>query len=198
MFYAVKKGKHIGIYDTWDDCKREVEGFSGAEYKKFKTYEEALSFINNDFNDDNNIDMELSSDIAVAYIDGSFDIETHTFGFGAVIFYDGRKLTFSQRFDDKDLASMRNVAGEIKGAEAVMRWALKNKVKKLVLHYDYMGIENWALGKWKANKKGTKAYKEFYDEIKDKLEVKFVKVKAHSGDEFNEEADKLAKNSKLL
>ncbi|HPP31617.1 MAG TPA: RNase H, partial [Soehngenia sp.] len=47
-------------------------------------------------------------------------------------------------------------------------------------------------------KEGTKAYKKFFDEVKDKIEVRFIKVKAHTGDEFNEEADKLAKSSKLL
>ncbi|MBC7087408.1 MAG: viroplasmin family protein [Tissierellales bacterium] len=197
MFYAVKKGRNIGIYNSWEDCKREVEGFSGAEYKKFKTYEEAKAFIEEE-STDKNPSIDLNQDTAIAYIDGSFDLETHTFGFGAVIFYKGEKITFSQRYDDAELSNMRNVAGEIKGAEEVMKWALENNVKKLIVYYDYMGIENWALGKWKTTKAGTKAYKEFYDTIKDKLNVNFIKVKAHSGDEFNEEADKLAKNSKLL
>lgn len=197
MFYAVKKGRNIGIYNSWEDCKREVKGFSGAEYKKFKTYEEAKAFMEEE-STDKNPSIDLNQDTAIAYIDGSFDLETHTFGFGAVIFYKGEKITFSQRYEDAELSNMRNVAGEIKGAEEVMKWALENNVKKLIVYYDYMGIENWALGKWKTTKAGTKAYKEFYDTIKDKLNVNFIKVKAHSGDEFNEEADKLAKNSKLL
>ena len=42
----------------------------------------------------------------------------------------------------------------------------------------------------------TKAYKNFYEtHVKDKLIVNFVKVKGHSGDEYNERADKLAKAS---
>ena len=28
-FYAVKQGKNKGIYKTWDECKAQVEGFSG-------------------------------------------------------------------------------------------------------------------------------------------------------------------------
>jgi Predicted double-stranded RNA/RNA-DNA hybrid binding protein len=86
MFYAVKKGRNIGIYDTWEDCKREVEGFSGAVYKKFSTYEQAQAFINKDSNDDDN-DMIINEDTAVAYIDGSFDLKTKTFGYGAVVFF---------------------------------------------------------------------------------------------------------------
>ena len=26
-FYAVKKGKKIGIYNTWDECKKQVMDF---------------------------------------------------------------------------------------------------------------------------------------------------------------------------
>lgn len=37
--YAVKKGRHPGIYNSWDDCKKQVNGYSGAEFKKL--YNEA-------------------------------------------------------------------------------------------------------------------------------------------------------------
>ena len=76
-----------------------------------------------------------------------------------------------------------------------MEYCVDNGYSKLVLYFDYNGIEKWCTGEWKANKKGTKDYKKFYDEISDKLEVKFVKVKAHTGVEYNEMADKLAKES---
>lgn len=44
-FYAVKKGKHPGIYRTWPECQREVTGFSGAIYKSFPTLEEAKKWL---------------------------------------------------------------------------------------------------------------------------------------------------------
>ena len=34
-FYAVKEGKKPGIYHTWDECKEQVNGYSGAVYKSF-------------------------------------------------------------------------------------------------------------------------------------------------------------------
>lgn len=42
---------------------------------------------------------------------------------------------------------------------------------------------------------GTKAYKAFYDGIKDKLHVRFIKVKGHSNDKYNDMADMLAKEA---
>lgn len=58
-----------------------------------------------------------------------------------------------------------------------------------------MGIKSWALGEWKTNIEITKKYKAFYDSIKDELKVTFVKVKAHSNDEYNDLADRLAKDA---
>jgi ATP-dependent DNA helicase PIF1 len=45
-FYAVKKGLEPGIYTSWEECAVQIEGFSGAEYKKFKTEAEAIEFMN--------------------------------------------------------------------------------------------------------------------------------------------------------
>ena len=47
-FYAVKEGKKPGIYHTRDECKEQVNGYSGAVYKSFTNQEEAKSFIKKD------------------------------------------------------------------------------------------------------------------------------------------------------
>ena len=36
-FYAVKEGRNIGIFESWIDCKKQVDGYSGAKYKSFKS-----------------------------------------------------------------------------------------------------------------------------------------------------------------
>ncbi|ORZ07126.1 ribonuclease H-like domain-containing protein [Absidia repens] len=46
FYYAVQKGHRQGVYSTWDECRSNVHGFSGAKYKKFNTKEEAESFAN--------------------------------------------------------------------------------------------------------------------------------------------------------
>lgn len=40
-FYVVWKGKEPGIYDNWEDCRRQVEGERGAKYKSFASLQEA-------------------------------------------------------------------------------------------------------------------------------------------------------------
>lgn len=34
-YYVVWKGKKTGVFNTWDSCKKQIEGFQGAQYKAF-------------------------------------------------------------------------------------------------------------------------------------------------------------------
>ena len=214
-FYAVRVGRTPGIYNSWDDCKAQIDGFSGATYKSFKTAAEAAEFMgwgesakqvslemesntvqkssNNSSKNIEDIDLEN-----VAYVDGSFNVATGEFSYGVVMFHNGEEITFNKSFSDPELASMRNVAGEIKGAEAAMEYAYKNGMKTLTIYHDYEGISKWPLKQWAANKEGTKAYQEFYNNIKEYVDIKFVKVKGHSGDKYNDLADKLAKEALVI
>ena len=90
---------------------------------------------------------------------------------------------------------MRNVAGEILGSERAIREAINMGFKSIDVYYDYQGIASWADGSWKRNKKYTQRYYDFIQEAKKQINIKFIKVKAHTGVELNEKVDKLAKNA---
>ncbi len=40
-FYTVWEGHTTGVFNTWEECKAQVEGIAGAKYKGFDTKEEA-------------------------------------------------------------------------------------------------------------------------------------------------------------
>ena len=40
-YYVVWEGHQTGIFDTWDKCKKQVDGYTGAKYMSFTTLEEA-------------------------------------------------------------------------------------------------------------------------------------------------------------
>ena len=40
-FYVVWNGRVPGIYETWNDCKAQVDGFENAKYKSFENLSEA-------------------------------------------------------------------------------------------------------------------------------------------------------------
>lgn len=188
-YYAVRNGRIPGIYRTWDECKARVDGYSGAEYKSFTTEAEALEFMGVAPK------KEVSDCEVIAYTDGSYNIYDKRFAYGIVMFARGEKLTFSEAFTNPALASMRNVAGEIMGARRAMEYCIENGYTSLEILYDYEGVEKWCTGVWKTTKEGTAEYCRYYNSIKEKLRVVFTKVKGHSGNKFNDEADRLAKDA---
>ena len=188
-YYAVKKGHKPGIYTSWDECKKQVEKFSGAVYKSFTSLEDAKNFIK--LEEEKIVDYGL-----IAYVDGSYNIKTKEYGFGCILI-EGQKVIeeLSGKGDKEALVSMRNVAGEILGSLAAMKFALENGYPGVCIYYDYEGIEKWANGLWRANKIGTQNYQKLVNEYRKKINISFIKVLAHSGDFFNERADKLAKKA---
>lgn len=201
-YYAVQRGRSTGVFFSWSECQKQVAGFSGAVFKSFPTLEEAEAFVKGDekhvLRTEKTMDLETlpkEGDSLIAYVDGSYNSVSKEFSYGVVLLHGTEEQTFFQKFTDEELAGMRNVAGEIKGAEAAMRYAVEHGFRKLYIYHDYEGIARWCQGAWKTNKEGTKAYKEYFDSIKDRLDVVFVKVAAHTGDKYNEMADKLAKKA---
>jgi ribonuclease HI len=50
-FYVVWEGFSPGIYSTWDECKKEIQGFPQAKYKSFESLEEAQRAYSNGHKD---------------------------------------------------------------------------------------------------------------------------------------------------
>jgi len=70
--------------------------------------------------------------------------------------------------------------------------AARNSISCIIIHHDYEGIAKWASGEWKTNTHITKLYQRFLIENQI-VNCQFVKVDAHSGDKYNDRADKLAR-----
>src|SRR5690606_38936972 len=45
----VWKGKRPGIYESWTDCKAQIEGFKGAQYKSFPDFATAKKAYNGNY-----------------------------------------------------------------------------------------------------------------------------------------------------
>ena len=209
-FYAVKQGRKTGMFLTWDDCKKQVMGYPGAIYKSFGTREEAEAYlgvtgaqtgqkdreagITRSVSSGNNKSENTENAVEI-YVDGSYHAATKEFSYGMVVLIDGKEEKFSQKMTDPELAQMRNVAGEIKGSEAAMQYALDHEIPSIIIYHDYQGIASWCNGDWKANKPGTIAYRDFYREASRKIKIQFRKVKGHSNDKYNDMVDQLAKEA---
>lgn len=197
-YYAVKKGRKVGVFNIWAECQEQINGFSGAVYKSFPTEAEANEYLGNTESGINNLFNTypvkevksadfmdyLQVDECVAYVDGS---NTNTrVGAGVV-------MMFGSATENEEAVAIRNIAGELNSAMMAMHTAKMLGKKKVTIIYDYAGIEEWAVGSWSTKTDLAKKYKKFYDNIKQYIDIEFVKVKGHTGNEGNEMVDKVAK-----
>ena len=192
-YYAVRAGRKPGIYRTWPEAQKQVSGFKNAQYRSFKTKKEAEAFIQPM---PKKASTATDAETVIAYVDGSFDKKTNRYSFGAALIQNNEVIqTLTRVGNTPKYQGSRQIAGEVFGAIHAIHWAIEQGFKKIIVHYDYLGIEKWALGEWRANKDVSKDYIETYQKLAPKIDVEFVKVKAHSGIEYNELADQLAKDA---
>lgn len=50
-YYAVWKGHHPGIFESWDDCKAQIKDFKGAQYKAFGSFDAAKKALKGNYKD---------------------------------------------------------------------------------------------------------------------------------------------------
>ncbi len=195
-YYAVieGRGKVPEICSTWKSCKEKVEGYPHAKFKGFKSLEEAKDYIENHAP----CPEQKTMDGIVAYVDGSYSVSKNNYSYGVVILKDGTVIkTMNSKGGDPEAVKMRQVYGELLGVMKAVDFAVKKKEEKIHVYYDYYGIERWATGKWKRNNKFTQDYHDFMQKKMKQIEIIFHKVAAHSGDKYNDMADKLAKDALL-
>lgn len=200
--YAVRAGRKPGIYATWDECKAQVDGFSGAQFKGFASEAEAENYMSNGGNmtrDEQSAGW--APELPYAFTDGSFNTRTMQAGWGGfLVIDDSEKITLQGAVSDPGWNAMRNVAGETCGAMSAIARALELGLKTLHIYYDYTGVELWNVpvdqGGWEASKPETRFYQAAVSRARAKgLDIKFHHVRAHAGIPGNEEADRLAKQA---
>lgn len=132
-----------------------------------------------------------------AYTDGSYNSNGHVYGGGVVILLEGIQQPLTQKVcgNDNNYARFRNVAGEILAVMAAVEVAKKADCEELDIYYDYEGLEKWVSGAWRANKTVSIQYRNYVLEAMRNMAIRFHKVSAHTGDEYNELADKLAREA---
>lgn len=148
-FYVVWKGRQTGIFNTWNDCNKQIFGFKNAIYKSFNTLqlaEEAFKSSSKDFVGKNNFSSELTKEqitlignpIADSIcVDGAWNIST------GLVEYQGvstktKKILFKQGpFED----GTNNVV-EFLGIVHALAYCKQNKLN-LPIYSDSRNAIGW-------------------------------------------------------
>lgn len=209
--YAVKNGRRTGIFDTWPECEAQVIGFPGAQYKSFKAREEARAYLENrgpkapaEAPQPIPDPAALGDNEAIIYTDGSyFKDRPEEFASASVTLGRGGILAkLARHYTDPEMAKMNNVAGEVMAAALALEEANWNGIRKVTVCHDYKGIAYWVdpdpkFGKpWAAGNRYTKQYRDTVLRLRGEgMEIRFVHTKGHSGIEYNEMVDGMAKQA---
>lgn len=194
--YAVKNGRKVGIFDNWADCEIQVKGFAGAQYKSFKTLNEAKAYLSGEEETVKDTSIDINSDTMTIFVDGSYNKETKECGWAA--FFSFKNQTYYLYGHFSEMYGGRNVEGEVKAAVETLRYLNIDykgpEFKKVLIYHDYEGVGKWPLRIWQANKPYTQNYvREFENVANGNVNYTFSHVKGHEGVEGNEFVDKLAK-----
>ena len=50
-YYTVWKGHHTGVFNSWEDCKAQIQNFEGAQYKSFESFDAAKQALKGNYKD---------------------------------------------------------------------------------------------------------------------------------------------------
>lgn len=204
-FYVAIFENEVYEFNNWPACKEFVEGKKNIKYKGFTDKMEAKAFI------DNNIKQPIPftlSDVLYAYVDGSRLVQSngeiiYSYGLcavlnGSIIHEEGGMAC------DKEVAKMYQIGGELTGALKGVEFAMSRGEKRVVIVYDYFGVEMWANGSWSVDKQTpfVKNYVAKMNKYKARINIDFVHVNSHVAASnkkieniYNDRADALAKEA---
>jgi len=183
-FYAIRKPIGPKIEDQWEECASLVIGVSGARFKSFLDRQAAEEWLLQEEH------TPLHQGLRI-YVDGSFIADNAHGGWAIAAVRDDQLLwTLSGITDEAALS--RNIDGEVEAAARAIEW-LRLNPQPATLCYDYEGIARWAQGDWKAVSYVAKRYVERVIPLPTHL--RFEKIRAHTGDQWNELVDELARRS---
>ena len=200
-FYAVWEGRETGIFNTWDECKEQVDRFKGAKYKSFKSRMEAeeayenglLELANKDLNNNkparkkNKTTIKPDKEIIVPIIPAegtqginkpnlqSISVDAACSGNPGIMQYRGVHTQTGQQIFYQEFKEGTNNIGEFLAIVHALV-ILKKRNIKLPLYTDSKISMSWIRQKkcktnLKHNSNTEKVFHEFLKELKNILET---------------------------
>lgn len=129
-----------------------------------------------------------------AWVDGSYLCDR--VGYGVAILMNGELVDeLYGEVTDPIAVKSRQVGGELRAVMEAIRWCKRHEQREMVVFFDFLNIEKWAIGAYKTNNEMTKAYKAYVESSP--VRIVWNKVDSHTGVAWNEHADQLAKRGAM-
>lgn len=219
-FYAVANGREIGIYDSWKVTEPLVKGYPGAKYKSFTTLTEAQNYLGSfghvtSFEKQSSIKQQkqpipkILNQGIVIYTDGS--CVNKVGGIGYVVIRNNNSMPFAGKVPSYPTT---NQVAELYAIYSAIAYVLQNYQNEVRDHGISIFTDsqysigcltewhyNWVKNGWINSKGEPVANKDLIAgilEISKGFNIKYQHVKAHNGDFYNEWADRLSNEGRLI
>lgn len=132
----------------------------------------------------------------IAFIDGSYDKRNKIYGSGVIVLKDNL-IEYEEFYEaGYDEWNQWNIIGELEATKLALKKAEEVGAKNIAIYHDLKNISLWATGEWNAKNRYTQEYVKFIEEYSKRLNIYFIKVKAHSSESiYNDLADGAAKKA---
>lgn len=208
-FYAVKKGRQPGVYNSWDECSEQINGFSGAIYKKFKVESDAQAFVSgeaissvktsNAAEVQNNASDVLTDKTVSLYTDGACSGNPGPGGFGYAVVVNGVLSLKGSGGLKSTTNNQMEISAVIEGLKAIPKncsVTVYSDSSYVVNAFQKHWIDSWKHRNWVKNDGSPVLNRGLWEQLLSVIakhkEVNFVWVKGHVGNKYNELCDKLA------
>ncbi len=128
--YVVWKGVKPGVYDTWEECKQQIDGFADAKYMRFESYEKAVQAFNepyyNYINQKNTSQQSFHSDMQSIVFDSISVDAACSVGIGVMEYRGVHTKTKKVLFHKGPFGGASNNIGEFLAIVHAMAYMQKN------------------------------------------------------------------------
>ena len=210
-YYAVRKGRQAGIYQDWESCKAQVDGFAGAQYKSFSTREDAAQYLAGQTSAssapgksaprERSLPEPIPAGQIVIYADGACSGNPGKGGYGTVVLYGDQRRELSAGFR-RTTNNRMEILGCIAGLDAIEERSditLYSDSRYVVDAVTKGWAETWRSRGWNRKVEGELVpalNSDLWARMLDLCEwhrVNFRWVRGHDGNIENERCDELAR-----
>jgi len=143
-FYVVWRGFHTGIFDNWEECKAQVNGYENAQYKSFATFEQAREAYEKSWEEYRfSILQQWEDDSGETYIRESIAVDAACSGNPGAMEYRGVHIaTGKELFRHGPVSQGTNNIGEFLAIVHALAW-MKQKGVRLPVYSDSRNAIGW-------------------------------------------------------
>lgn len=199
-YYAVTVGRKVGVYADNQTALEQVHRFPNGRLKSFPTVKEAnqrfvseLGYLPSRHSKET---PKTPNQHLIAYTDGSYNSKNKSYGSGVVLIHRNKIIAeLSIMGNNPVFEKSAQAAGELLAVIYALQWAVIHDHKQIEICHDYSTASQLIQTDSRPNAPIAKKYKSLFFklvEIIGEENICFTKVKAHSTDQHNRHADKLA------